>query len=182
MMMSLENLATLATEREPACGSTRVVAIDGRSGSGKTDLARRLHDRLSTQSCTTVNVDAFVPGWHSLDQVPGILRRALADLAAGRPAHMRTWDWSQDRPGHWVELEAPDILILDGCGSGSRELRMFLSLLVWLEAPRDIRHRRAIDRDGAAFEPWWDVWARQEAALFASEQTAAAADVLIRTA
>jgi para-aminobenzoate synthetase len=34
-------------------------------------------------------------------------------------------------------------------------------------------------RDGAVFEPWWDVWAAQERALFSTEQTKGAADVRV---
>jgi hypothetical protein len=72
-------------------------------------------------------------------------------------------------------------LVLDGCGSGSRVIRPFLSLLVWVEAPADVRRARAMARDGEVFEPWWDVWADQERRLFRAEQTMTAAQVRLRS-
>jgi para-aminobenzoate synthetase len=36
-------------------------------------------------------------------------------------------------------------------------------------------------RDGDVYGPWWDVWAAQERALFAAEQTQGAADVRFRS-
>ena len=82
-----------------------------------------------------------------------------------------------------VDLPLPPlpILVLDGCGSGSRPLRPYLSALVWVEADAATRRARALARDGATYEPWWDVWADQERVLFAAEGTRAAADLVLRT-
>ena len=52
-----------------------------------------------------------------------------------------------------------------------------MSLLVWVDAPEEVRRERAMARDGDVYAPWWDVWAAQEHRLFAVEQTQAAADV-----
>ncbi|MGO1508785.1 MAG: hypothetical protein ACTHW5_12165, partial [Microbacterium sp.] len=33
---------------------------------------------------------------------------------------------------------------------------------VWVESPQTSRKRRALDRDGDGFRPYWDSWAAQE--------------------
>jgi hypothetical protein len=52
-------------------------------------------------------------------------------------------------------------------------------LLVWVEAPEAERFRRAMERDGDAYRPHWDRWARQERIHFAREGTRARADVVV---
>jgi para-aminobenzoate synthetase len=172
-----DELVSTIRERLPACGSTTVVAVDGPSGSGKSELADRLVKRLGAM---LVRVDELVPGWHGLASMPPVVARdLLAPLAAGEVASVRRWNWVDDRPGDRLDVRPEPFLVLDGCGSGSRVIRPYLSMLVWVDAPADVRRARAMARDGAVFEPWWDVWAAQERALFATEQTKGAADVRV---
>jgi para-aminobenzoate synthetase len=112
---------------------------------------------------------------------PVIARDVLAQIAAGGVGTARRWDWIGDRPGDVVDVFPVPYLVLDGCGSGSRVIRPFLSLLVWVDAPEDVRRARAMARDGDVYGPWWDVWAVQERALFAAEQTMVAADARVRS-
>ena len=178
--LRFDELVDEVRTRLPACGATTVVAVDGPSGSGKSEIADRLGRRLDA---TVLRVDEFVPGWRGLAEMPPALARdLLVPLAAGVPATVRPWDWHADRWGEPVLVKPGRYVVLDGCGSGSRALRPFLSLLVWVDAPADVRHARAMARDGDVYEPWWDVWAEQERRLFAAEQTAAAADVRFRSA
>ena len=174
-----DELVSTIQERQPACGSTTVVAVDGPSGSGKSELADRLVKRLGA---VLVRVDELVPGWRGLAAMPPVVARdLLAPLAAGEVARIRRWNWVDDRPGDLLGVRPERFLVLDGCGSGSRIIRPYLSLLVWVDAPADVRRARAMARDGEVFEPWWDVWAAQERALFATEQTKSAADVRVRS-
>jgi para-aminobenzoate synthetase len=156
------------------------VAVDGPSGAGKSDLADSLARRLKAP---VLRVDELVPGWHGLAAMPPVVARdLLAPLAAGEVAKVRRWNWVDDRPGELVDVLPGPFLVLDGCGSGSRVIRPFLSLLLWVDAPEQARRARAMARDGELYEPWWDVWAAQERRLFAAEQTKAAADVRLRSA
>ena len=41
--------------------------------------------------------------------------------------------------------------------------------------------RRGIERDGEAFRPHWQRWARQEDALFAADRTRQRADLVVDT-
>ena len=174
-----DELVAAVRGRLPACGSTTVVAVDGPSGSGKSELADLLGRRLQAK---VLRVDELVPGWRGLAKMPPVVAHdLLAPIAAGEVASVRRWDWVHDRPGAVLEVLPVPHLVLDGCGSGSRVIRPYLSLLVWVDAPADVRRARAMARDGEVFAPWWDVWADQERRLFSAEQTMTAAHVRIRS-
>ena len=172
------DLAALIAARQPVCGATKVVAIDGPSGAGKSVLA----DRLAAETGAHVlHLDEVLEGWHGLAAMPGrVARDALAPIAAGESGRLVRWSWVRDEPGPVLVCPPVPLLVLDGCGSGSRVIRPFLSLLVWVDGPEPLRRERAMARDGDAYEPWWDVWAAQERELFARERTAQAADVRLR--
>ncbi len=51
--------------------------------------------------------------------------------------------------------------------------------MVWLEAAAAVREKRALERDGAVFAPYWERWAAQEDAMLARERTPERADVVI---
>ena len=171
----LRGIVAAIRQRKPACGSTVVVAIDGPSGAGKTRLARELAPLLGAQ---ILHLDHIYRGWHSLaDAPPVVVRDVLEPLAGGETGRTPRWEWGADEPGDDIVIEPGGFLILDGCGSGSRIIRPFLSYLIWLDGRPDVRRARAMARDGETYEKWWDIWAAQEDDLFAAEQTAAAADV-----
>ncbi len=160
-------------------GRTRVLAIDGRSGTGKTRLAAELSAELGA---AVVSLEDFYGGWDGLDRGIGVLvSEVLEPFAARRAARVPRYDWAA---GGWAEplpLEPPDVLIVEGVGAGARRAAAFESLLVWLEAPTAVRKRRALDRDGETFAPYWDMWAAQEEAMLARERTRERADLVLRT-
>ena len=165
-------------DRAPACGVTRVVAVDGRSGAGKTALALDLADAMGAP---ILHLERLYPGWRGLARTPAIVREILAALAVGELAHVRQWDWHASRPGSRLTIRPTEELIIEGVGAGARVLRPFLSHVVWLEAPEPVRLRRALARDGDVYAPWWDVWAAQEDEYLRADATPHAADVVIHT-
>ena len=180
------DLAARLGNLQPACGGTVVVAIDGPSGAGKTKLARELAPLLSAQ---ILHLDDIYRGWHALAEAPPVVvHDVLEPISRGETGRTPRWEWGADLPprqisaggtptGEDVVIEPGGTLILDGCGSGSRIVRPFLSYLIWLDAPPEVRRKRAMARDGETYEKWWDIWAAQERELFGNEQTEAAADV-----
>jgi hypothetical protein len=156
---------------------TYVVAIDGRSGSGKTLLATRLRAALGAP---VVAVEDLYGGWDGLERGVGLLvSEVLEPLSAGRPAQVPRYDWAA---GAWAEpwvLEPPEVLIVEGVGAGARRAAAYVSTLIWLEEPEPVRKERALNRDGATFAPYWGPWAAQEDAMLARERTPARADVVI---
>ena len=166
----------LAWSRAPAAGRTRVVAVDGRSGSGKTSLATAL--QAARSSAPVVALEDLYGGWDGLERGIDLLVSAVLEpLAAGRTARVPRYDWiaaGWDAP--WT-LEPPEVLIVEGVGAGARRAAAYESVLVWMEEPAPVRKKRALDRDGETFAPYWDAWAAQEDAMLARERTPERADL-----
>jgi hypothetical protein len=159
-------------------GSTRVIAVDGRSGAGKTWLAAALREQLD--GAPVVALEDLYGGWDGLARgVALLVTRVLAPLAAGQPAHVPRYDWVAGTWGVPWLLEPPPVLIVEGVGAGARRAAAYASVLIWVEATAAARKQRALDRDGDTFAPHWDAWAAQEDALLARERTSDRADLVI---
>jgi uridine kinase len=154
-----------------------VIAIDGRSGSGKTSLAAELRAELGAP---VVALEDLYGGWDGLERgIDLLVSEVLEPLRAGRAARVPRYDWVA---GDWAEpwvLEPPRVLIVEGVGAGARRAAAYESLLIWMEAPDFVRRKRALDRDGETFAPYWDMWAAQEEAMLAGEQTPDRADLIV---
>ncbi|HEU4676488.1 MAG TPA: uridine kinase [Motilibacteraceae bacterium] len=173
----LRGLADRVLAAPPRAGATRVVAVDGPSGSGKTTLAGRLAALLGGP---VVHLDDLYPGWDGLaDAVPRLVEWVLEPLGRGEPARYRRYDWVEGVYAEWHEVPTAPVLVVEGCASGSLAAAPYLSLLVWVEAPHDLRMERGIARDGEAYRPHWERWARQEDELYRTQRTRERADVRV---
>ncbi|MCH6468950.1 aminodeoxychorismate synthase component I [Sinomonas terrae] len=158
-----------------------VIAVDGRSGAGKTSLAVELVAALREhRTVALVHLEDLYPGWDGLAR--GIERCAtdiLAPLRRGETARWRAWDWLTGDEGEERVTEPAEIVVLEGVGAGAEQLRGLADAVVWLESPADERRRRALDRDGETYAPHWERWAAQEDAWLAADDVAAAATVTV---
>jgi uridine kinase len=177
-LLRIGELAGRAREAAPRAGATRVVALDGPSGSGKSTLARRLSDALG--GAPVVHMDDLFPGWDGLaDAAPRLLEWVLEPLARGERARYRRYDWTAGAYAEWHDLPDVPVLVVEGCGCGVRATAPYLSLLVWVQAPHGERMRRGMERDGEAYRPHWERWARQEQALYDAERVRERADLRV---
>lgn len=156
------------------------VIIDGRSGGGKTTIARRLADEWprAGERPQLVALDSFYPGWDGLEEATHLTREwLLIPRAAGIEGRWRRYDWGvlSFAEEHIVALDRP--LIIEGSGALTRAARKLADLGVWIDAPEESRRRRAIARDGDTYAPHWDRWAAQEAAHIAAHEPRAVADL-----
>lgn len=133
-----------------------VVTIDGYSGSGKSTLAAALARLLP--GWQILHLDDWYPGWDGLEAGADIARRIAADLRGGRASSYEAWDWENGTTGATVSVPlAPTII--EGCGAIEAEA----DLAVWIADPgEEERRRRALERDGDAYAPHWQRWARQD--------------------
>jgi uridine kinase len=174
-----DELAAGIAARPPRLGRTRLVCLEGRAGAGKTTLADEVA-RSYPGSVAVVHLDDLYEGWSGLPTVADrIARELLPPLAAGRPASIRRWDWAADGLGAALTVPVTDALILEGVGSYARSYDEYVSLVVWVDAPDDVRQKRAMDRDGEVFAPYWDQWAADEDRVHARERTRDRADVFV---
>jgi hypothetical protein len=189
MSRAATRVAELLATAPARTGTTKVLAIDGPSGAGKTTLAAAVRDLLQANTPTPeipiVSMDSIYPGWDGLAaSVPRLVKGVLQPLATGGPIGYRRYDWENNRDADWVEVRAdprPPVLIVEGAGAGSLPCAPFLALLVWLDAPVDLRFDRAMTRDGEGYRPHWQRWADQEVRHFAEHDPRGRADLRLDT-
>jgi uridine kinase len=102
-------------------------------------------------------------------------------LARGRPARWQRYDWASGQFAEWHAIPVADVLVVEGCGSGARAYDPYRALLVWVEADREARLTRGVERDGEQVLPYWLAWMDREDAHFRINQTRDQADVVLRT-
>ena len=156
-----------ATTGLAAARRTFIVAIDGRSGAGKTTLAGKLEKELQEEgtAVAAIEVESFIGGWNGLiDGVEAVAAQILEPVRSRGRATARMWDWNR---GAWAEeVRVPpsgpvDVLILTGCGAASAPCRPFVDLAVWVELDEERRRERVARREGDPGR-WWRMWAEQE--------------------
>lgn len=143
-----------------------IIAIDGRSGAGKTTLAIELAARLREHRTVSLfHLEDIYPGWNGL--AAGIDRYAatvLAPLRRGATAHWTSWDWERHYDGEARLTRPADVVLVEGVGAAAAEAAPYLDAVIWTDAPDGARKDRALERDGDTYAPYWEQWAEQEEA------------------
>ena len=174
-------LAWVAMESAPTLGSTRLVCVDGRAGSGKTTLAEAMLRAASEVGrARLLHMDDMYEGWGGLGDVSERVERDLVrPLRENHPGRYQRYDWHRETFAEWRTVDPVDLLILEGVGSGAAVYDDTITKLVWVEAPRDLRVERGLARDGAEVLPMWLDWMESEEVVFARERTRQRADVVV---
>ncbi|MEE2568885.1 aminodeoxychorismate synthase component I [Pseudarthrobacter sp. J64] len=158
-----------------------IIAVDGRSGAGKTTLATELAVRLRAHHKVSLfHLEDIYPGWDGL--ADGILRyvtTVLVPLRRGERATWTSWDWENNNDGGTRVTEPAEIVLIEGVGAASAAARPLLDAVVWAESPMADRRVRALARDGGSYDPFWERWAAQEDALLRVDNVPAHADVVV---
>jgi uridine kinase len=188
--------AIISEIRRCLTGRTRplLVAIDGRSGVGKSTLAAVIAVRTDA---TVIEGDDFYAGgsdaeWAARsagEKVAGCIdwRRlrteALEPLLADRVATWRPFDFAAGTglAGQPVIRAPATVVILDGIYSARPELADLVDLAVLVEAEDDrVRRQRLIEREGSAFmDAWHALWDDAEDLYFTRIRPADTFDLII---
>lgn len=167
----------LSRARRPTLGAGRLICIDGPAGSGKTTLAAAIE--AQADRATVVHTDDLLAGWRGLMALKDQFASLLEPLSSGAVGTYRRFDWASGEYAEQVAVAPAPLLVIEGVGSGSPDHARLCTVLVHVCAPRDLRLRRGMERDGNAMRQQWLQWLEDEQALFDRDRPAARADVLV---
>jgi hypothetical protein len=142
-------------------GRPRVLAVDGRSGGGKTTIARRL--AASVPGATVLHTDD-VAWYHAFFDWADLMRDGiLAPLRRRRSVAYRPPAWAErGREGAITVPAGCPLVIVEGVGIGRRELSEYVDALLWVQTDEDEARRRGLARDGADEATFWAEWQAAE--------------------
>lgn len=154
------------------------VGVDGFGGAGKSSLAAAI--AAVVPRAMVVRIDDFwgptIPEWDWArfhDQV-------VCPLLEGEAARYQVWDWDADVGVEWRDMPAGRIVVVEGVSSTRAEVAAPWDLTIWVDAPRELRVRRALDRDGEAMmHRWLDDWIPSEEAYAARERPQERVDLIV---
>jgi hypothetical protein len=141
-----------------------VVAIDGRSSSGKTTLARRIAD--SVTATAVVHTDD-IAWFHSRFGWADLAEHVLETVRAGESLSFRPPGWiERGREAAIVVPRGIQLLVLEGVGASREELAHLLDARLWVQTAQteiDRRNNARVADEGwlleevpfiAARQPW----------------------------
>lgn len=158
-----------------------IIAVDGRSGAGKTTVAVELAALLRRHRPVSLfHLEDIYPGWDGLaGGVERYIGQVLEPLSEGLPAIWTAWDWEAKNDGASRTTAVAPVVIVEGVGSAHGRASGLVDAVIWVDAPTQSRKQRALERDGETYAPYWDIWAEQEENLLAGEASAEHADILV---
>ncbi|MFD6217050.1 uridine kinase family protein [Nocardia salmonicida] len=174
--MHTDDLAALVERTTPRLGSTKLVAVDGPGGAGKSTLAAQL---AAVCAATLLHTDDFASWDNQFDWWPRLEQQILSPIARGGVGRYQRYDWDTKTLTEWHDVAPPAVLILEGVSAGRAVVRDRLSLLVWVQTPPEVRLARGLDRDGDGALGLWQRWMADEDLHFAADRTREHADVII---
>ncbi len=150
-----------ANAKQPPGGMTsRVIAIDGLGGAGKSSLAERLAAELG--GAPIVHTDDFASWDNPRDWWPRFVEEVLEPLARNETAHYRCTNWGPEDEERWGDVAPSRFVIIEGVSTSREAFRPFLTYAVWIETPRDLRLSRGLARDGDEARAQWELWMAEE--------------------
>lgn len=166
------------TRRPPGGIGTRIVAIDGLGGSGKSSFARHLSRRLG--DAPIVPTDDFASWDNPLDWWPDLLEKLLVPISQGEVARYEKSHWGGPTDGEAVVVEPAELLIVEGVTASREAFAPYTTYSVWVEAPAEVRLRRGLDRDGQDAREQWRAWMAEEERYRTAERPDERADLVVR--
>ena len=149
-----------------------LVAIDGRSGTGKSTLAQCLSERFDAGLIS--GDDFYAGGTELLQGSPQALAQICIDrarlnavlqrLKSGQSANYAPFDWSAfdgSLASDSTSIEPRAMIILEGVYSNHPDLRQWIDFSILLRVPQAERERRLLAREGE-ITAWERQWHRAE--------------------
>ncbi|MBT4609450.1 MAG: hypothetical protein HOM68_14225 [Gemmatimonadetes bacterium] len=156
--------------------STRVIAVDGPGGAGKSTFAAQL--ALGLGNVQIVHTDDFASWDNPIDWWPKLRESVLVPLAAGDSAVYVPTSW-EDEVKSQVVVQPAQFVVLEGVSASRQAFQPYLAYSIWIETPRDVRLRRGLERDGLEARERWEEWMADEDLYIARENPADRADLIV---
>lgn len=185
-MTATELVESLLAIAGDASDRTRIVAVDGRSASGKSTLAGFLNRAIPGSAL--VHTDDLA--WHEPMFDWGHLLRdgVLAPLHRGEAVSLRPPAWeARGRPGR-IEVPADAALvIIEGVGANQRGFADLIDATIWTQSDFAEAERRGIARDivsavngdAAQSIAFWHEWMAQEVRFLEEQRPWSRADLVV---
>ncbi|OGK29522.1 hypothetical protein A3B02_02245 [Candidatus Roizmanbacteria bacterium RIFCSPLOWO2_01_FULL_42_14] len=138
-----------------------IVAIDGRSGSGKSSFAKKLQEFLPESRI--VHLDEF-DLYEGSPNIQRLIEKVISPLI--------------------TNSKKAEIVILEGVFALREKLLAYYDYKIWVDCPKEIGFERGLKRDIALngidnSDRWRDYWLPKEEEYIASENPHAKADVVV---
>ena len=182
----LELVGHLRRAAGAPAGRPVVVAVDGRSASGKSTLAARLHAAVPRSAMVSTDDIA----WHHsfFDWGDLLSTGVLEPVRRDEPVSYRPPAW--DERGRAGAVQVPggvELLLVEGVGAGRRALAPLVDVVVWVQADVQEAERRGLARDLATDDhggpehvlAFWHEWQAQERPFLADERPWDRASVIV---
>jgi hypothetical protein len=178
---SLTELAALLIDLAASRSARRplVVAVDGRSSSGKTSLCRRLC--ALNDDWTTLHTDDLA-WWHSRFGWTDLLSQALDLVDEGGAVNFVPPAWRERGRAGAIKIPAgSQMLLIEGVGSSRREHAPLVHAAVWVQADLRDGKRRNAERvaSGETTEEGVRGWMAEEYPFLEADRPWERADLIV---
>jgi uridine kinase len=168
----------IRARRPPDGMDTKIVAIDGLGGSGKSSFA--LHLSRALGGVAIVHTDDFATWDNPIEWWPELLERVLIPLSRSEVARFERSPWRRKADGALVVVRPNEFLVLEGVTASREAFAPYLTYSIWIDAPASLRLQRGLDRDGPTALEQWQAWMAQEEHYRLRERPDKRADLVVR--
>jgi uridine kinase len=172
-----EIVLSIRAKPSPDRMSTKVIAVDGPGGAGKSSFAARLAEELG--GAQVLHTDDFASWENPIDWWPRLVKEVLEPLSRNEAARYRRTDWGNPDHQEWGDVAPAEFVILEGVTASREAFRPFLTYSVWIETPRELRLSRGLERDGEEARVQWEEWIAKEEDYVRREKPQEGADLVL---